>query len=63
LISPLSKLLICYQALGVATPVKARNHVAQNMHEDRANRVGLKDRFVAVTARDDVVKSDSALES
>ena len=47
----------------MAAPAKARNHFAQDIQEGRAILVVLKDRFLAVTARGDVVKSAGVLDS
>jgi len=41
----------------VATPAKARNHFAQDIQESPVILIVLKDRFLAVTARGNLVKS------
>jgi hypothetical protein len=55
--------MVAHQAVGVAAPAKAQNHFAQDIQESLAILVVLKDRFLAVTARGDVVKSAGVLDS
>ena len=55
-------IMVSHKAIGVAAPVKARNQFARDIQESRAILVVLKDRFLAVTARGDVVKRAGVLD-